>query len=42
LKPLPLFFASLAAALPLAMLSWHFVEHPALKMKWRLPSTQPA
>lgn len=38
LHPLPVFFLSVAATLPLAVLSWHFMEHPALRLKWRVKS----
>ena len=33
--PWPLFFSSFPVVLALAMLSWHFVEHPALLRKAR-------
>jgi peptidoglycan/LPS O-acetylase OafA/YrhL len=43
LEPLPLFALSMAATLTLAMLSWRFIEHPALRLKWRAtPTTQSA
>ncbi|HRG17128.1 MAG TPA: acyltransferase [Pseudomonadota bacterium] len=35
MTPLPLFAAACAATLPLAMLSWHVVEAPALRHKQR-------
>jgi len=33
ISPWPLFFASFPAVLALAVLSWHFIEHPALMHK---------
>jgi peptidoglycan/LPS O-acetylase OafA/YrhL len=33
ISPWPLFFASFPAVLALAVLSWHFIEHPALMRK---------
>jgi peptidoglycan/LPS O-acetylase OafA/YrhL len=39
--PLLLFAATMAVTLPLAALSWHFVEKPALAMKGRLGAWRP-
>ena len=40
-EPLVLFAATMAVTLPLAALSWHFVEKPALALKGRLAAWRP-
>ena len=35
LTPIQMFFATIAGSLPLAMASWHLVEHPSLR--WKRP-----
>ena len=40
-QPLAFFPIALCAMLPLAMLSWHFVERPALALKTRLAAYRP-
>lgn len=41
LTPLPLFAAAFACTLPLAMLSWHVIEAPALRYKHRFDDVDP-
>jgi peptidoglycan/LPS O-acetylase OafA/YrhL len=40
LQPLALFVLAFLATLPLAVLSWHFIEKPSLTLKSRLSSPQ--
>lgn len=41
MTPWPLFAAAFAITLPIAMLSWHFIEAPALRHKHRLDGFDP-